>query len=90
MRYLAHIDALLAIVATVACIVYIIKHRNSYTRIFIYKAFVTGYVAVLYVFIAFGKFIQGEWFRVAWFWQLMIPVVMVIALWGEGNNNGHR
>ncbi len=86
MHYLAHIDALLAIVATFACIVYAIKNRNNYTPIFIYTAVVTGYVAVLYVLMTFDMYISGEWFRVAWFWFLLIPIIMTIALWGIGKN----
>jgi len=88
-HFLSHVNAGLAVISTAACIVYIIKHRNNYTRIFIYKAFVTGYVAVLYVLMCFDNFIPGEYFRVAWFWQLIIPIIMVTALWGNGKN-GHR
>ena len=87
MHYLSHINSALAIAACVACIVYVIKHRNNYyTPIFIYKAVVTGYVAVLYLLMACGAFVPGEWFRVAWFWHLWIPIIMVIALWGMGKN----
>jgi len=90
MHYLSHVNSALAIIVCLACVIYVIKHRNIYTRIFIYKAFVTGYIAVLYTLLIFDKFIPGELFRVAWFWQLLVAIIWVIALWDIGNKNGHK
>ena len=82
--YLVYVNAALAVIAFLSCIAYIVMHRDSFRVLFIWKAFVTGIVAVLYVLIAFNVFSSEElieYYRVAWTLQLMMPIAMTIALW---------
>ena len=83
---LIHVNAALYIASFSACVLYVLKHRNNYRYVFAWKALVIGYVAVLYGLLAYGQDTPREFYRVAWFVQGWIPIVLAIALWGIGKD----
>ena len=84
MEFLIYVNVTLAVLAFLFCVAYIVKHKDTFKVLFIWKAFVTGAVMVLYILIASGYYKSEELiehYRVAWTLQLMIPIAMTIALW---------
>ena len=84
MEFLIYVNVTLAVLAFLFCVAYIVKHKDTFKVLFIWKAFVTGTVMVLYILIASGYYKPEELiehYRVAWTLQLMIPIAMTIALW---------
>ena len=84
MEFLIYVNVTLAVLSFLFCVAYIVKHKDTFKVLFIWKAFVTGAVMVLYILIASGYYKSEELiehYRVAWTLQLMIPIAMTIALW---------
>jgi hypothetical protein len=85
---LIYVNAALYIASFLVCVAYVIKHRNIVRGVFAYKAFIAGFIAVLYVAVSLDFFVAREWFRAGWFLQGLIYLVLAYSLWGY--RNGHK
>ena len=84
---LIHLNVVVGLIAFGACVAYVVKHRNSFRCLFLWKAFIIGSVTVIYFILALGWHVPREYVRIAWLLQLMIPIALAISLWGANGNH---